>query len=455
MRANARVAGVAAALSVAALALAACSSGGGSAGSSTTSTPAGSSSAAASNAAASSSTVAASSSSQSSAAAGSSQASSAAGSSAGSSAATSSAATASLASVCPSTVKIQINWTPEAEQGAYYQLAASGGSINAEQKNYTAPLIDPTTGKDTGVKVELIAGGPAVGYTAVEKLLYTDPSILLGMDATDSRIESFGQSPTMGVVSPMYLYDNVFFWDPAKYHFTSIADIGKSGATILSYGSKGAATLYLEAKGDIKASQVDGSYNGSPAHFVASGGAVVSGGYATYEPYYYSHELTAWNKPISYIMLQAAGYNPYSEDTFVTPANLTKYSACLKQLVPMLQRAQIAYLQSPTRVNQLIVNLDAAYKIGGTYTASVAAYTAKTLLQDKIVANPPSGGFGSYDMARVNTLIKQLQDTKSATGLPSGFSATSLETNQFIDPSISLDFYKGPFSDPNGVITEK
>jgi hypothetical protein len=371
-----------------------------------------------------------------------------------SSSSTSATATGELSGICPSTVEIQQNWTPEAEQGAYYELAASGGNVDSGQKTYTAPLIDPSTGKATGVDVELLAGGPATGYSNPEQLLYENQSILLGVDATDSQIQSYPKTPTVGVVSPMNLYDNVFFWNPAKNNLSGIAGIGSSGATLLSYGTGGALNLYLEAKGELHHSQIDGAYNGSPADFVASGGSLISGGYATYEPYYYSHQLTAWDKPIAYQLIETTGYNPYSNDTFVTPANLKKYSACLKKLVPMIQQAQISYLQSPNRVNQLIVQLATAYKIGGGYNMAIAQYADKTMLADKIVSNPSSGAFGSFDLARVNTLIGQLQSTKSVTGLPSGFSASTLETNQFIDPSISMTFYTGPYNNASGVITE-
>jgi hypothetical protein len=369
-------------------------------------------------------------------------------------AAASLSATPNLAGVCPPTVKIQINWTPEAEQGAYYELASSSGTINGSQKYYTAPLLDPASGLATGVKVDLIAGGPAVGYTDPERLLYEDPSILLGMDASDSQIEAFSTTPTIGVVSPMYLYDNVFFWNPAKIHLTSIASMSSTNATVLTYGAKGALNLYLEAKGELKASQVDGSYNGTPDQFVATGGDVISGGYATYEPYFYSHQLTAWDKPIAYELIANTGYNPYSEVTFTTPKNLSKYAACFVQLVPMLQQAEINYEKDPTRVNQLIVKLDDAYKIGGGYNLAVAEYARNTLLSDGIVANPPSGGFGSFTMSRINQLIGLLESTKAVSGLPQGFSASSLVTNKFIDPNIHMTFFKGPYHNTSGVVIE-
>jgi len=361
----------------------------------------------------------------------------------------------SLKGICPSTVKIQNNWTPEAEQGAYYQLAASGGSIDSSHKTYTAPLIDPATGAKTGVKVELLAGGPAVAYSSPEQLLYEDPSILIGIDATDTQIKSYAKTPTVGVVTPMNVYDNIYFWSTSAHHFASIRNIGTSGATLLSFGTGGALNLYLEAKGWLHSSQINGGYNGTPGDFVASGGTFVSGGYATYEPYFYAHALPAWDKPIAYELIANTGYNPYSNTTFVTPADEKTYSKCLKKLVPMIQEAQLKYLQSPTRVNNMIVTLDNAYQVGGAYTTAIAKYADRTMLADKIMSQEGSGGFASFNMARVNKLISLLQSTNSVTGLPSGFSATKLETNKFIDPSVQMTFYNGPYNNVNHVIVEK
>jgi hypothetical protein len=204
-------------------------------------------------------------------------------------------------------------------------------------------------------------------------LLYQNPDILLGMDALDVQIQSFAKTPTVGVVSPMTHYANIKFWSPDAYKFSSLADMGKSDATILTQSKTGPLTLYLESEGLIKPEQIDGSYKGSPARFVASGGKVISQGYATYEPYYYAHVLEQWKKPIAYMLLYPTGYDPYSESTFVTPANLKKYSSCLKQLVPMIQKAQLNYLQSPDRVNKMIVDLVQKYNIaGGFYNMDIA-----------------------------------------------------------------------------------
>lgn len=362
--------------------------------------------------------------------------------------------TVSLKGVCPNTVKIATDWTPEAEQGAYYQLAASGGTTDTNNKTYTAPLLDPNTGKSTGVKVQLLAGGPALGYIQTPEVLTTQPSVLMGADDDDTAIATFGSTPVVGIVAPFNNSLHILLWNPAKFNVRSFAGIKKSNATVL-YFSGTEFVEYMAGAGYLNASQLDSSYNGSPARFVASGGGVVEQGFATAEPYLYTHETPAWNQAIAYELTSNTGYNPYSEMGEATRANISKYSACFKLLVPLIQQSQITYLNSPNRVNKLIVGLNTAFgEIGGNYNMAVAQYADKTMLADKIVSQG-IGGFGSFNIARVNTLVTQLRPVVNTNGqsLPASFNANTVVTNKFINPSIKFTSYKGPYNKTTGVIT--
>lgn len=361
--------------------------------------------------------------------------------------------TVSLRGICPNPVKIATDWTPEAEQGAYYQLAASGGTTDTSNKTYTAPLIDPFTGKPTGVKVQLLAGGPALGYMQTPEVLTTQPSILMGADDDDTAIATYANTPVMGIVAPFNNSVHILLWNPAKYHFANFADMKASNVTVL-YFSGTEFVEYMAGAGYLNSSQLDSSYNGSPARFVASGGGVVEQGFATAEPYLYTHQTPAWNQSIAYELTSTTGYNPYSEMGEATKANIAKYSACFKQLVPMIQESQIAYLKSPNRVNKIIVGLNAAYgEIGGNYNMAVAQYADKTMLADRIVSQGP-GGFGSFNIQRVNTLVTQLRPVLNTNGqsLPANFNANTVVTNKFIDPKIKFTSYKGPYNNTSGVI---
>src|SRR6266511_3384675 len=67
-----------------------------------------------------------------------------------------------LAGVCPATVVVQTNWFPQSEHGAAYRLVGPGYRIDAAHKRVTGPLV--AGGHDTGVRIEVRAGGPAVGF---------------------------------------------------------------------------------------------------------------------------------------------------------------------------------------------------------------------------------------------------------------------------------------------------
>lgn len=368
--------------------------------------------------------------------------------------AVSTTSTPDLASVCPNPVTIALDWAPEVEHGAYYELAApTGGTINASGKTYTAPLIDPFTGKSTGVKVDLEAGGPAVGYLHPEQILY-EKNVLIGAGESDTQVVDYSSVPTVAIFAPFHIDPVELNWNPAKYHFTSLSAIGKSNVVVQYYAGSG-YMAYLIADGIIKKSQTFSGYDGSYARFVSTGGGVVDQGFATEGPFKLTHQEPSWDKSLAYELVASAGYDPYELAAYTKPADVTKYAACFKQLVPMMQDAQIKYLEHPSAVNGLILRLINAYGIGKPYNAPLEAYADKTMLEDKLIHNASNGVLGYINMARVQKYIDQLTSSKAVTNLPSSFSAADVATDQFIDPNIHMTFYTGPYKNPLGVIVVK
>jgi hypothetical protein len=342
-----------------------------------------------------------------------------------------------LAGICPSTVVVQQDWEPEAEHAAAYQLVGSGYTIDGAKKRVSGPLV--IDGMDTGVKIEIRAGGPAIGFQSVASQMYVDKSVTLGAVTTDGAISASTAQPVTAVVSPLEKSPQMLMWDPGTHPtWTGIADIGKSNVKVVVSSGTVYSTL-LTQKGLVQAGQYDTSYDGAPARFVASPD-IVQQGFATAEPYIYEHEVQAWKKPVKYQLLADVGYNVYPEALSVRAGDLQSLSPCLKKLVPILQKAQVEYLANPAAANKLIVETVGQYNDSWTYSQGVANYAAKALKDLGIVANDSTGPVGGMDPARVQSAIDTFGPILKSTGakVKDGLKASDLATDEFIDNSITL-----------------
>jgi hypothetical protein len=341
-----------------------------------------------------------------------------------------------LKSVCPSTVTIQTDWYPEADHSEAYAIAGPDGDYDAAHKRYTAPLM--AEGKDTGVKVEVRAGGPAIGFQQVSAQMYTDSDILLGYVNTDESVQLSGKQATIAVMAPRAKWAQVLIYAPENYNFTSIADIGKTDTKVL-YFQGNVYMNYLIGAGILKKSQTDSSYDGSPARFVASGGKVVQQGFITAEPWQYEHTVKPWMKPVKTLSIADTGYPNYGEALAVTPANKAKYGDCLKKLIPIIQQAQVDYAKDPTAANAIIVKAAALYK-GWDYPAALAAYAAKAQVDQGIIANGYDGTMGSLNPANVQKIIditKPIYE-KQNIKVKDPLVPDDIMTNEYLDKSIHM-----------------
>src|SRR6266545_1952534 len=311
----------------------------------------------------------------------------------------------SLKGVCPDPVVVQTDWWPESEHGAVYQLLGPGYKADTGKKRITGPLV--TQGKDTGVRIELRAGGPAIGFQQVSAQMYLDRSITLGFVATDSAAALSTKQSTLSVVSPLDLNPQMIMWDPQVHpEFHTIA----------------------------------GSYDGAPDHFVSSGGKIAQQGFATSEPYVYQNELPQWRKPVAFQLVNDTGYPTYSSALSIRSDAKSQLTSCLQRLVPMVQRAQIDFVKNPDPVNKLIVQVDKDYKSGYPYDAGLAKFTVEQSLKLGIVGNGTDKTLGNFDMSRIKRTIDIVTPIFAAQKQPvkAGLRPEDIATNEFIDPSIGL-----------------
>lgn len=342
----------------------------------------------------------------------------------------------SLAGTCPDPVVIQTDWMPEADHSEAYALIGGTPEYDKSKKRVSGDLY--YKGKPTGVKVEVRAGGPATGFQTPTQQMYTDSSITLGYENTDEAVRNSAKTPMLQVMAPREKWAQVLIYDPSTYDFKSIGDIGKTDTKVLYF--KGNYYMdYLTGAGILKKSQVDSSYDGTPARFVTSGGKVVQQGFITAEPWQYEHTVKQWAKPVATLNIADAGYPNYGEALAIKASKKTELNDCLKKLVPVIQQAQVDYAKDPTAANKIIV--EAAKTYGGwDYPAGLAAYGAKAQVDKGIIADGPTPALGDIDEARTQKIIDLTAPIFKKQNVPvkDGLTPADIYTNEYIDQSISL-----------------
>ena len=350
-----------------------------------------------------------------------------------------------LAGVCPSTVVVQTDWNPEADHGHLYEMLGPKPTINSSQKSVTSDLY--ANGQPTGVKLQIRAGGPAIGYSTVSAQMYQDKSITLGYVTTDEAVEFSGKLPTTAVFAENNVSPQIIMWDPKTYPgVTTIKQLGQKLAAkhgVVRYFSGAAYMQHLISAGYLPASVTDSSYDGTPAKFVTDQGRSGQQGFATAEPYLYRHEVQAWDKPVDFQLIADTGWSPYPEAMSVRTGDLAKLSPCLKKLVPVMQQADVDYLKSPTATNNLIDTLVKDYNTGWTYDAAVGRYAAAETKKLKIASDAGNSYVGALSATRVAALIKlavPIYDKAKGAGVKPDLKPSDLFTDKFLSHKISLGY---------------
>jgi hypothetical protein len=350
-----------------------------------------------------------------------------------------------LRGVCPDPVVIQTSWDPSAESfGALYALLGPNQSVDAKQKRVTAPLM--AQDKDTGVKLELRAGGPAIGFEKATTQLYADPKIHLAVpSATDEVIQLSKSQPTTAVLALVDIDPQIILWDPATHpEWNIIADIGQTDSTVLYFGGD-TYMEYLVGTGILKKSQVDGSFQGDPARFVAEKGEVAQSGYATSDPYVLEN-IPEWGKPVKYQLVYDTGYPNYGSLLTIRSRDKDTLAPCLKKLVPIVQQSQVDVHTKPDvqkRVIDLTLQIADAYDSKNPYTTESAQFALAQEQRLKLTGDgsPPDHTIGNFDMARIQRMIEIVGPIFAGQKKPikEGLKPEEVATNEFINTKIAVD----------------
>lgn len=338
-----------------------------------------------------------------------------------------------LARACGSRIVVQTDWFPEPEHGGTYQLIGANGRVDKDKGTYSGPI------GATGVELEIRAGGPYSGNQNVTSLMYQDPNILMGYVNTDEAVKNSGELRTVSVFALLEHSPSALMWDPARYSFKTLGDIGRSQAKVLYF--EGTAFIdYLVGRGFIRRDQLDASYDGSPSRFVSEG-TLVQEAFASHEPYKYEHDVPQWRKPVAFLLVSTGGYDPYPANLNVRPETLRDKAECLRLFVPMMQQAQVDYVRDPGPVNQGLLRMVRELASSWTLSEGLVADAAKKLVDLELVSNGPDATLGNMDMdrlARMIDILAPINEAQRVTTMKSDLAPPDIATNEFIDPNIRL-----------------
>ncbi|HEY0466622.1 MAG TPA: hypothetical protein VGC79_20585 [Polyangiaceae bacterium] len=339
----------------------------------------------------------------------------------------------SLKGICPDKIVIQTDWFATPERAAAYQLVGPNGTVDKKKGSYSGAL------GDTGVTVEVRLGGPFIGFQPIPALMYQDPSIYLGYVATDDAVQAAEKFPTVGVVAPLEINPQIIMWDPKTYTINGWSDVAGTKAKIVYI--EGLPFMdFLVSKGFVKASQKDASFDGTPSRFVAERGKLMQQGYASNEPYRWEHDVETWKKPVKFLLVHDSGYEIYPQGLAVRQKELAADKACLKKLVPLIQKAQLAYMSNPEPTNGALIRIAQTLGDGPPITAAGNANAVVVMKDLHIVGNGGDSTLGNFDLARVERTIAVLKPIFAArnTHVPDGLKGSELVTNEFIDEALHL-----------------
>ena len=334
-----------------------------------------------------------------------------------------------LSGACPDPLVLQTDWFPSPEHGYAYRLIGDAGELDSENGIYRGPLLD------TGIDLEIRAGGPYLGFQPTTATMQLDEGIHFGYVNTDEQVAAWDEVPTVAVAAPFDTNPQILMWNPEAYSFSSFEEIGQSDATVV-YFAGGVFIDYMVDAGILRADQVDPSYDGSPGRFVAEGGALVQQGFATSEPWLYENALEDWGKPVDFLLIHDSGFEIYAQPLVVRAAALEELRPCLELVVPVFQQSVIDHYADSGPTDAVILQIVEDLASFWVLYPGQMDYSTATALALGNVGNGTDDIVGNMDDARMERVVQLLKDVLD--GVPQDIEASDIYTNEFIDPSIGF-----------------
>ena len=349
--------------------------------------------------------------------------------------------TTDLSDVCPDPFVVQKDWLAEVEHAAFYQLIGPGGEMSENQ--YRGPL------GDTGIDLQIIDGGPGLGQgqNAIQTLtagnLRFNVTADMAFVSSDDLATYSAESPAVGVVAPLDSSPQMIFWDSEKYQdgFETVEQLSAlsnvDGARIYVHSIGDGFGRYLVEQGVPADLFVEG-YQGDGENFVANDGAWLNQGYSSNEVWDFENGR-GWEGPVDYRYLSELGYDVYPSVPSVAASRLQELGPCLERLVPLIQQAQVDYIQDPAVVNQLIADYNDADHGAGFWKTPLELNeaAAQIMAEDDLVGNGNNATLGDFEMERVQTTLDTIAESLDDRANPE-VTPEDIVTNAFIDEAVGI-----------------
>ncbi len=336
-----------------------------------------------------------------------------------------------LAEVCSPTVAIQTDWYPQAEHGGIYELLGSDYVVDASAGTTTGALI--VDGVDSGVDLQIRAGGPFIESPVVTEM-FLDDTIMFGYVGTDVAISRYAEAPTLAVFNALTINPQIILWNADKHpQVSTIAEVAQEVSAVSVFGDR-PYMRYLVAQGVVPPEKVDTNYKGN---LLLATDDIAHQGFATSEPYRY-RTLESGAITTAYQLVHDAGWTSYPQNLAINKLRLEELRPCLAALVPILQQAQIDFVNNPERTIATIIDVVTQLNTSWSQTPELARYAVDTMQQLGLVGNGTTPTFGDFESPRIDDFIALATPILREQGLTIPDIQTSdLATNEFLDVAIT------------------
>ena len=345
-----------------------------------------------------------------------------------------------LVDVCPATISIQTNGFPGVALGPLYSLLGPTPTVDALTQTVGGPLVR-SDGTIEDVRLELRSGGPAVGFENPLTLLGADETITMAQVSTavaarDARTPSGAGDDATGVVAVVTLTDlshEAIIIDPATWPGVDDFDALRREAIEIRHVTDSPMIDFMQSTGELMADQLVPGSDGEPASFVESGGLVAQQGDLLVEPVLYP-TIPQWAKPVVAIPASEGGWSGHDNMLVVRSGDVVARRDCLGRLVPIIQRAIVAYASVPQATDVVMGAARSQLDPLNRLTPDLMDAGAAAGVAAGVFGNGDDETIGDLDEDRLETFLPEVADALGVDPVD----VSDIVTNEFVDPSIGL-----------------